>query len=127
MINSRIKQLRKCEGLTLEQFGKRLGVKKSAVSLIENGKNGVTEQMILSICREFHVNEEWLRTGNGEMYRSLSKREVIADFMGDVLNDSDDSFRVRLIEALAQLNEEEWEMLAKVIDNISEDCKNDKQ
>lgn len=67
-MNERIKELRKKLGLTLEKFGARLGVKKAAVSKWENGDN-ITDQMFKSICREFNVNEEWLRNGTGEMLK----------------------------------------------------------
>ena len=67
-MNERIKELRKKLGLTLEKFGERLGVKKAAVSKWENGDN-ITDQMFKSICREFNVNEEWLRNGTGEMFK----------------------------------------------------------
>ena len=69
-VNERIKVLRTCDtiGLTLEKFGERVGVKKSALSLIESGKNKVTDQMFKSICREFAVSEEWLRYGTGDMF-----------------------------------------------------------
>lgn len=63
----RIKELRKSLGLTLEKFGEQLGVTKQTVSRIENGVNNLTEQMIKSICREFNVNEKWLRDGTGDM------------------------------------------------------------
>ena len=67
-MNERIKQLRKELGLTLEKFGERLGVSKVAISLIENGKNALTDQMFKSICREFNVREEWLRNGDEPMF-----------------------------------------------------------
>lgn len=63
----RIKELRKSLGLTLEKFGERLGVSRAALSNIENGNRSVTDQMFKSICREFNVNEEWLRDGTGDM------------------------------------------------------------
>lgn len=67
-MNERIKQLRKTLGLTLDKFGEKIGVGKSAISKIERGENGVSDQMLKSICREFNVREEWLRTGEGEMF-----------------------------------------------------------
>lgn len=70
-MNERIKQLRKELGLTLEKFGERLGVSKVAISLIENGKNALTDQMFKSICREFNVREEWLRNGEEPMFNSF--------------------------------------------------------
>ena len=66
----RVKEIRNKNGLTLEKFGKRLGVAKTTISRIENGVNGLTDQMCKSICREFRVNEEWLKTGEGKMEAS---------------------------------------------------------
>lgn len=62
-VNERVKEIRKAEKLTLAQFGEKLGVGKTAISSIEHGINGVTDQMIKSICREFGYREEWLRNG----------------------------------------------------------------
>ncbi|MCI8409286.1 MAG: helix-turn-helix transcriptional regulator [Lachnospiraceae bacterium] len=67
-MNERVRELRKSLGLTLEKFGERLGVTKVAISNIEKANRNVTEQMFKSICREFNVNEKWLRTGEGSMY-----------------------------------------------------------
>lgn len=76
-MNERIKAARKALGLTMEQFGRQIGLSKSAISLIESGKNGTTDQTITSICREFHVSESWLRTGEGEMFEQT--RESVLD------------------------------------------------
>ena len=70
-MNDRIKEIRKSFQLTLEEFGKRLGVTKTAISRVENGDRGITDQMILSICREYNINEEWLRTGRGNMKEDI--------------------------------------------------------
>lgn len=67
-MNERVKELRKALNLTMEKFGDRLGVKKTAISRIESGINNLTDQMLKLICREFSVNEDWLRTGSGEMF-----------------------------------------------------------
>lgn len=67
----RIKIIRKDCNLTLEEFGKRLGVTKVAISNIENGNRNLTSQMLVSICREFDVNENWLRDGDGDMFIEL--------------------------------------------------------
>lgn len=66
----RVKEIRKSEkvNLTMEKFGERIGLKKSAVSLIESGKNALTDANIKSICREFGVDYMWLTTGDGEMF-----------------------------------------------------------
>lgn len=62
-MNERVLTLRKSLDLTQEKFGERLGVRKTAISKLEKGENRLTEQMIMSICREFNVREEWLRDG----------------------------------------------------------------
>lgn len=68
-MNERIKELRIMLGLSQEDFGARIGLKsKASVSKIEKGVNGTTDQTIKSICREFGVNEEWLRSGSGEPF-----------------------------------------------------------
>lgn len=67
----RIKYIRTNIGgkkMTLEQFGKRIGLKTNSLSQIENGKNNVTEQTLKLICSEFNVNEEWLRYEKGEPF-----------------------------------------------------------
>ena len=110
----RIKELRKYLDLTMEKFGERLGVGKTAISKLENNERNLTDQMAISICREFNVNETWLRTGEGDMFEPLSRSETIAQFAGELMKDEDDSFRRRLIEALAQLDEKEWETLEEI-------------
>ena len=64
----RIKDVRNSLGLTLEKFGEKLGVTKTAISRLEKGERSLTEQMTKSICREFSVDYMWLTTGEGEMF-----------------------------------------------------------
>lgn len=73
----RIRLIRKELNLTLEKFGEKLGVQRSAVSKIERGERGLTDQMIISICREFNVNYDYLVDGEGEMFDDLP--ETIMD------------------------------------------------
>ena len=115
----RVRELRKELGLTLEKFGKHLGVGKTAISKIENGENNLTDQMILAICREYNVNEKWLRTGEGEMFKKLNRQQELAQLTATLFKEEEDSFKSRLIMALAQLNEEEWELLEKISDKIA--------
>lgn len=67
MIGERIKQLRKTLGMTQEKFAERIGLKRNSVALIELGRE-TSDQTIFAICREFRVNEAWLRTGAGDMF-----------------------------------------------------------
>lgn len=113
-MNERIRQLRKSLGLTLEEFGTGVGVGKAAISKIERGENNLSDQMFKSICREWNVNEEWLRTGEGEMFVELTRDEQIASFIGSIQANVDDSFKKSFILMLSSLDEPEWELLEKM-------------
>lgn len=117
-MNERIKILRKTLGLTMEKFGDRLGVKKNTVSQWEHGINDISDYMFKSICREFDVNEEWLRNGTGSMFRTLTRSEIITDFTTDLLKDEEESFQRRFIEALAVLDEDDWKTLEKISEKL---------
>lgn len=114
----RVKAIRKSLGLTLEKFGEPLGVGKTAISNIEKDQRNLTEQMAKAIYREYNVNEEWLRSGSGEMFIVQTKAEQIASFAGDLLKEEDDSFKTRLISALAELDDDGWDFLEKFLDSI---------
>ena len=118
MINDRIKEIRKSKGFTLEKFGQKIGVTKAAISKIEIGNRNVTEQMIKSICREFNVNEEWLRNGTGEMYLQRDKLQIISEFAADMIKEPN-SFKSRLFEAMAKLDENDWIAIEQIFDKIS--------
>ena len=92
--------------MSMEQFGERLGVQKSAISKIEKGDRSLTEQMLKAICREFNINEEWLRTGDGDMPLKLSEDEEIADLVSDVLEDGkNNAFYGIILEIIRTYNE----------------------
>ena len=115
----RVRELRKELKLTLEKFGKPLGVGKTAISKIENGENKLTDQMILAMCREYNVNKEWLRTGKGEMFKKMNRQQELAQLTATLFKEEEDSFKSRLIMALAQLSESEWELLEGIAEKIA--------
>lgn len=112
-MKDRIKELRKSLKLTQQAFGDRLGIKQNTVALYEMGRSGVSDGIIKSICREFNVNESWLRTGEGEMFAPQTREETIAKFFGTLL-DTDMKFKKDLIETLAKLDESSWIELSKI-------------
>lgn len=124
-LNERVKQLRKNLDLTMEKFGEKIGVKKSAISLIESGRNSLTEQMIKSICREFDVDEEWLRNGTGSMFIERTRDEEIARFIGTIQSVDDDSFMKKFISMLAKLDESEWKLLEKMALKLTKENEED--
>lgn len=119
-MNERFKELRKTLGLTQSKFGEILGITTSGVSDIEAGRRNVTEQhlIMLSNYKDRPINIEWLRTGKGEMFKKLNRQQELAQLTATLFKEEEDSFKSRLIIALAQLNEEEWELLEKISNKI---------
>lgn len=118
-MNERIKNLRKSLNMTQEEFSKRIGLSRNFIAQVEIGTKTPSERTISDICREFEVNGEWLRTGNGEMIIQKSKDEQIAEMLGEIQRSGEDNFKHRLVSALSKLNESDWESLEKLIDLIS--------
>lgn len=77
-MNERIKQIRRELGLTQQEFAERIGLKQNSIALIESGKRNISDQAVLSICREYGINEEWLRTGWGDKKTNNSDSELEA-------------------------------------------------
>lgn len=121
-MNERIKELRKHLNMNQDSFGKRLGVTGPAVSRMESGDRQPSDQVILSICREFGVNEIWLRTGEGDMMRAMSREEELSVMMGKLLT-CEPSFKHRLISVLLRMDEGEWEMLERKANELLEEIK----
>jgi transcriptional regulator with XRE-family HTH domain len=117
-VNKRIMQVRKQIPLNQDDFADALGLTKNFISLIETGKREPSDRTIRDICREFNVNEVWLRTGVGEMFIPKTREDAIAELTLDLLKDEPDSFRNRVVSALAKMSVEEWKVLEKVFDDI---------
>ena len=116
-IGERIKVLRKEKNLSMEDFGSVIGMGKSAVSRIENGVNGTTDQTIRSICREFGVSEHWLRTGEGEMFEELTDQQKILKYTALLLKDKDSAVAdaiQTLIVTYEQLDDTSKAVLEKI-------------
>ena len=126
-MGERVKELRKALGLSGEKFGEKIGLKRNSLSQIETGKNNLSEQNILAICREFNVNEEWLRTGSGEMFKDMTLDEEIISFIGDIQWDASNTFKKKFISAIAKLNEEEWKVLEKIITTCANEIEEKEQ
>lgn len=115
----RIKEIRKIKKMRQSVFGEKLGVKEATVTSWETGTRNPSEAVILAICKEFNINEEWLRFGKGEMLKPITRSETIAHFAGELMKDEEDSFKRRLFELLAQLDEHEWEMLERLAEKLT--------
>lgn len=78
-MNKRIKALRKTLHLTQAAFGERIGLKGNTITNYETGSRNASESVIISICREFNVNEDWLRNGTGEMFNPIAANNTLMD------------------------------------------------
>ncbi len=116
--NTRIRKLRKTLDLTQQAFADRLNIKRNTVATYEAGKSNPSDAAINLICREFNVSEEWLRTGEGEMFRELSRDQELANFFGDVLRGESDDFRKRFISMLSRLDTTDWEALERMAEKL---------
>lgn len=86
-MKERLKQLRKALDITQQEFADRIGIKRNSYANYETGRNTPIDAIILSICREFRVNEEWLRTGYGEMFIPLPEEDEVAAYVSELLED----------------------------------------
>lgn len=127
-INSRLRQLRKTVKKSQEEFGKIIGISKSGISDIENGRRNVTEQHIIMLrnCQEFNVNETWLRTGQGKMFLELDREDEITKWLGSLVKpDENNEFMKKFIHMLSKLNVEDWKVLEKMAVLMAEENKKD--
>ncbi len=113
----RIKQIRKDNQLTLEQFGNIIGVTQTTISRIENGKRNLTEAMRKSICREFRVDPIWLSTGEGEM---LIDQSVELIEMLDKLLHNESKLAKTMFKMFAQYTLEDWKDLERIVNKSAE-------
>ena len=121
----RVKKVRKALGLTLEKFGEKLGVKKNAISQIENGRNSLTDQMQKAICREYSVDYIWLTTGEGEMFVSNDDDGVSAV---DRIMAGENEFHKKLLKWVAtSFSDEELQLLERKIDEFVEEFSGEKK
>lgn len=122
-INDRFRDVRKACKKTQEEWAAILGLSRTGVADIESGRRNVTDKHIKLLCIESidgkNINETWLRIGEGDMFEPMSRGETIAQFAGELMKDEDDSFRRRLVEALAQLDEKEWEILEGIAKKLT--------
>jgi len=111
---NRVREIRKSLNLTLEKFGKKIGMKKNSISQIENGKNALTEQTIKSICREYNVDYVWLTTGEGDdMF--IENDDGIMESIDRIMF-GENEFHKNLFKTLVQLKNDDLIALERILD-----------
>lgn len=119
-IGERIKEVRKNEKLTQQEFADRLNLKRNTVGSYEVNVVEPSDRTIKDICDKFGVREEWLRTGEGEMMAADTQSDKIAAFLGDLTRDDDDNFRKRFVEMLADLSPADWKLLERMAEKLAQ-------
>ncbi len=114
-MKERLKQLRKTLDLTQQEFAEKLGIKRSTMATYESGRNEPIDAVISLICREFDVNEHWLRTGTGEMFTHQTDDEQLTSFIVKILANKSTSFKRKFISMLSALDESDWDVLEKMV------------
>lgn len=119
-VNERVKEIRLENKLTLEKFGSKLGVKRSAISQIEHGINGVTDQMIKSICREFGYCEEWLRDGIEPKKPEKLDEDELAEYIEDLLSTENPTYTLikSILKIYSKLDDSSKQVINNTIDEL---------
>lgn len=126
IINQRIKQIRKSLNMNQTDFGARIGVKQGTITGYETGIRTPTDAVILSICREFNINENWLRTGEGERNLVLSEDDELMKYVGLLLKDKENFVAQkikRFIIGYEKLDAEDKKIIENLMHQIFEDEK----
>lgn len=117
-VKDRLRSLRRQLDLTQQEFADKVGVKQNTIATYEMGRNKPMDAVISNICKTFNVNEAWLRTGEGDMFTPIDKENQLMFWAGKMLAEESDSFKKRLVMALSNLKESDWEVLEQLVNDI---------
>jgi transcriptional regulator with XRE-family HTH domain len=125
-VKDRIALVRKSIKINQADFAHKIGLTKNYISLVETGGRIPSDRTITDICREFRVNEEWLRTGNGEMFRAKTRKDEMTEYVGKLVGGELDPFQTSLIASLAKLTPEQIDLLAGIAETMLEEYQKEK-
>ena len=125
-MKDRIIEIRNCVGengkkMTQEEFANKLNLSRSFINQIEVGAKNPSDRTILDICKEFNVNETWLRTGEGEMFLPMDRETALAKMTANLFLEEPESFKNRFVSMLARMTDEEWLLLEKMVDKLKKE------
>lgn len=110
-MKDRIKKIRKKESLTQQKFADRLGLKRQTIATYETGRSEPMDNIIVSMCREFNINEDWIRYGKGPMYKEIEDK--LSTYLGEIAIGNDD-FIKEIIEIYMELDQTSKDALKKI-------------
>lgn len=122
-MENRICQIRDTLNLSRDEFAKRVNVSRSYVWMIENGERVPSDRTISDICREYNVNEKWLRSGEGEMFKELSDDAEMSFLFSRILNPDDNNeiaqLKRALIREILTTDEAAWPYILEFLKNLA--------
>lgn len=121
-VGERIKSVRNMLNLTQQAFSERLGLKRNTIGSYEINAGVPSDRTISDICREFGVNEIWIRTGEGEPFQEETRQEQIMRFATQTVKGSDE-FRKAFVSMLAKMDADDWGNLEKLFGNLANELK----
>lgn len=119
-VGERIKQLRTAKKLTQQEFADRIGINRSNVANYEKGVRTPVDAVVSLICREFHIREEWLRSGQEPMEAPVDEDQELADFFAQVYQAEPDDPCRRVIAVMQKINKNHPELFQAVFDAVAE-------
>lgn len=114
-MNERIKEIRKKEGLSQQKFADKLGIARGNIAAYEVGKNAPSDAVISLMCTKFNIKEEWLRTGNGEMYEHINTDDYTE--ISVIIGEKDPKARQAIIEYW-KLSEDDKKLFWQFVDKF---------
>lgn len=118
-MKERIKQVRKDFKISQEKMAASLNLSRTFIAQVEIGISRFSDRTIADFCRIYRVNEDWLRSGEGEPYVNRTRNQQIAEFINNVMESDDNEFKKSLIVALSKLDENQWQLLADIAENVT--------
>lgn len=121
-MNERLKIIRQELDLSQESFGKSINLSRSHIASLENGLRELTDRTISDICRIYNVNENWLRTGKGDMFLQLDREEELSKWAGSLVSpNNDNEFMKKFVYVLSKLDVDDWKILEKIVTLMAEE------
>lgn len=115
-LKDRIKKIRKELHLTQKEFASKIGSSQNVLANYETGRRNPSASVINNICKTFHVNETWLRTGKGEMFLPINTESLLIEWIKSISSEKDTSFKKRFLTMLMDLDEYKWDLLEEMVE-----------
>lgn len=129
-MNERIRKLRRTLDLTQQEFAEKLGIKRNTIANYESGRNEPIDAVVSLICREFNVDEEWLRTGNGEMFNKMDAADIAFNHFGYVMGNGTAQKKAvlsALVEMVYSVPDDKWDYIFNQFEGCLKEARESKE